>query len=275
MSTPPPAAPLRRKTIRDIQNHKNKTPIVSLTAYDAVFARLLDPHCDLFIVGDSLGMVLYGMNSTLPVTLEQMIAHGAAVVKASMQALVVVDMPFGSYQGSKEAAFNACARVLKETGAQAVKIEGGEEMADTINFLTERGIAVMGHVALMPQHVHTLGGYRYQGRTPIERKKIMQDAVSIEKAGAFAVVLEGVEEKLAATITAKLAIPTIGIGASPDCDGQVLVTYDLLGLTATAPSFVKQYADAAQLISDAAARYASDVRTRSFPTLKHCFVKKK
>jgi 3-methyl-2-oxobutanoate hydroxymethyltransferase len=219
-------------------------------------------------------MVLYGMDSTLPVTLDMMIAHGAAVVRASKQALVVVDMPFGSYQGSHETAFNAASRVIKETGAQAVKIEGGEEMADTIAFLSTRGIPVMGHVALMPQYVNALGGYRYQGRDTEERKKIMNDALAVEQAGAFAVVLEGVEESLARKITQKLTIPTIGIGASPDCDGQVLVTQDLLGLTPTPPSFVKQYADVGALISDAAAKYAKEVRARTFPTLKHCFVKK-
>jgi 3-methyl-2-oxobutanoate hydroxymethyltransferase len=274
MSTRPDAVH-RRKTIRDIVAHKGKTPIVALTAYDAPMARLLDPHCDLFIVGDSLGMVLYGMESTLPVTLNMMVLHGRAVARASRQALVVVDMPFGSYQGSLEAAFDAGARVLKETGAQAIKVEGGEEMAETIAFLVARGIPVMGHVALMPQHVHAMGGYRYQGRDAGERTKILKDAMAVEKAGAFAIVLEGIEESLAREVTAKLAIPTIGIGASPDCDGQVLVTYDLLGLTSKAPGFVKQYADAGKLIDKAAAQYAKEVRARAFPTLSHCFVQKK
>jgi 3-methyl-2-oxobutanoate hydroxymethyltransferase len=275
MTTSPPKATTRRKTIRDIQAQKGTTPIVVLTAYDAAFARLLDPHSDLFIVGDSLGMVVYGMDSTLAVTLDMMIAHASAVMRGSKQALVVVDMPFGSYQGSHEGAFNAAARVLKETGAQAVKIEGGVEMADTIAFLAGRGIPVMGHVALMPQHFNALGGYRYQGRDAAERKKIMADALAAEKAGAFAVVLEGTEESLAREITGKLAIPTIGIGASPACDGQVLVTYDILGLTEARPSFVKQYADAGKLISDAAAQYAKEVKSRAFPTLSHCFIKKK
>lgn len=264
----------RRVTTADLRAMKGKTPIVSLTVYDAAFARLLDPHCDLFIVGDSLGMVMYGMESTLPVTLEMMVMHARAVVQASEHAFVVVDMPFGSYQGSHEAAFNACARVVKETGAQAVKIEGGQEMASTIAFLAERAIPVMGHVALMPQHVHTLGGYRYQGRDAASRRKIMADALAVEKAGAFAVVLEGIEERLAREITKKLSIPTIGIGASPQCDGQVLVTQDMLGLTLKAPSFVKLYADAGKLVSQAAAEYAKDVRARRFPTLKHCFTQK-
>ena len=274
MTTPPPASIVKRKTIRDLRALKGKTPLVALTAYTAPMARLLDPHCDLFIVGDSLGMVLYGFDSTLPVTLDMMIAHGAAVVRSSAQALVVVDMPFGSYQGSPQAAFHAAARIFKETGAQAVKVEGGAEMAETIAFLAARGIAVMGHVALMPQHVHTLGGYRYQGREPEERARITDDALAVEKAGAFAVVLEGIEESLARELTGKLAIPTIGIGASPACDGQVLVTDDILGLTQAQPSFVKRYADAASLIGEAAAHYASEVRARTFPTLRHCFVKK-
>lgn len=275
MSARPADAAVRRKTLRDILALKGKTPVVALTAYDASFARLLDPHCDLFIVGDSLGMVVYGMDSTLPVTLDMMIAHGAAVVRGSRQAFVVVDMPFGSYQGSLQVAFDACARVLKETGAGAIKIEGGAEMAPTIAFLVERGIPVMGHVALMPQHVHAMGGYRYQGRSEPERKKIREDALAVQKAGAFAVVLEGTEESLAREITESLSIVTIGIGASPACDGQVLVTYDVLGMTPVAPSFVKQYADAGALISAAAEQYAKEVRAREFPTLKHCFVQKK
>jgi 3-methyl-2-oxobutanoate hydroxymethyltransferase len=274
MTTLPSAAGLKRKNIRDLRALKGKTPLVALTAYTAPMARLLDPHCDLFIVGDSLGMVLYGFESTLPVTLDMMIAHGAAVARSSSHALVVVDMPFGSYQGSCEAAFDAAARILKETGAQGVKVEGGEEMADTIAFLSVRGIPVMGHVALMPQHMNALGGYRYQGREPLERSKITNDALAVEKSGAFAVVLEGIEESLAREITDKLAIPTIGIGASPACDGQVLVTEDILGLTPVPPRFVKRYGDAASLISDAAEQYAKEVRGRVFPTLQHCFVKK-
>lgn len=264
----------KRNTIVDIQKLKGVTPVVVLTAYTAPIARLLDEHVDVLLVGDSVGMVLYGMESTLPVTLDMMIAHGRAVVKSSKSAYVVVDMPFGSYQGSLETAFNACARVIKETGCQAVKIEGGAEMAETIAFLTKRAIPVMAHVALMPQHVNTMGGYRYQGRTPKERKKIMDDAIAAEKAGAFAIVLEGIEESLAREITAKLSIPTIGIGASPQCDGQVLVIDDMLGLSEYAPSFVKQYADAGTMISKAVAQYADDVRKRKFPTLTHCFTKK-
>jgi 3-methyl-2-oxobutanoate hydroxymethyltransferase len=261
----------RRKTIVDIRSLKGHTPIVALTAYTAYAARLLDAHVDLLLVGDSLGMVLYGLDSTLPVSLEMMSAHGAAVVRSSRSACVVVDMPFGSYQESLGAAYASCARIMKETGCQAVKIEGGAEMAETIAFLTARGIPVVGHVALMPQHVHMLGGYRYQGRTKEERQKILKDAIAVEKAGAFAVVLEGLEETLARDITKKLAIPTIGIGASPMCDGQVLVSEDMLGLTPVQPRFAKQYAELSDAVSQAAGAYAKEVRARKFPTIAHCF----
>jgi 3-methyl-2-oxobutanoate hydroxymethyltransferase len=273
MTSSPLSVP-RRKTIIDIKGCKNSTPIVALTAYTAPIARLLDSHVDILLVGDSLGMVLYGMESTLPVSLDLMIAHGNAVVKASKEACVIIDMPFGSYQGSHEAAFNAAVKVIKKTGCQGIKLEGGAEMADTIAFLTERAIPVMAHIALMPQHVHALGGYRYQGRTKAERQKLLKDAVAIEKAGAFAVVLEGIEESLAREITAKLSIPTIGIGASPECDGQVLVTEDLLGLTPIQPRFVKRYADAGTLITNAVTAYAKEVKARKFPMLSHCFTKK-
>jgi 3-methyl-2-oxobutanoate hydroxymethyltransferase len=275
MSLHPALPALRRKTATTIGDHKGKTPVVALTAYTAPVARLLDPHVDILMVGDSLGMVLYGMDSTLPVTLDMMIAHGAAVVRSSWQGCVVVDMPFGSYQASPEAAFVSCARVMKETGCQAVKLEGGREMADTIAFLTQRGIPVMGHVALTPQHVNTLGGYRYRGRTEAERKTIMEDAKAVTEAGAFAVVLEATEESLARKITKTIAAVTIGIGASPGCDGQVLVTEDMLGLTPVQPKFVKTYAELGDAISKAASRYAKDVRTRAFPTLAQCYGEKK
>jgi 3-methyl-2-oxobutanoate hydroxymethyltransferase len=265
---------LRRNTILDIQNLKGAKPVVALTAYTAPIARLLDEHVDILLVGDSIGMVLYGMESTLPVSLDIMIAHGKAVVRSSKSALVAVDMPFGSYQGSTESAFDACVQVIKETGCQAVKIEGGAEMADTIAFLTQRGIPVMAHIALMPQHVNMMGGYRYQGRNSKERKKILDDATAVEKAGVFSVVLEGIEESLAREVTAKLSVPTIGIGASPKCDGQVLVIDDMLGLTENAPSFVKHYANLSTEISKAVAQYADDVRKGRFPTLMHCFTKK-
>lgn len=266
----------KRLTIRALAKHKNAEPFVVLTAYTAPMARLFDPHVDVLLVGDSLGMVLYGFDSTLPVTLGMMIAHGAAVRRASMHALVVVDMPFGSFQSSPAVAFENCARVMKETGCDAVKLEGGEEMAPTIRFLTERGIPVMAHVGLKPQHVHTLGGYRYQGRTDDEAQAIRRDALAVQEAGAFCVVLEGVEEALAREITTKLAIPTIGIGASAACDAQVLVAEDMLGLTGSdyVPSFVKHYADLSPLISEAVSAYARDVRARAFPDANHVYGKK-
>lgn len=264
----------RRKTIVDIQKLKGKVPVVTLTAYTAPVAQLLDKHVDILLVGDSLGMVLYGMESTLPVSLDMMVAHGRAVVKSSESALVVVDMPFGSYQGSNEAAFNACVRVIKETGCQAVKIEGGMEMAETISFLVKRAIPVVGHIALMPQHVNVMGGYRYQGRTVKERQKIMDDALAVQEAGAFAIVMEGVEESLAREITEKLSVITIGIGASPACDGQVLVSEDMLGISKSVPSFVKKYTDLSSVISEAVSHYASEVRERKFPSLSHCFSNK-
>ncbi|MEI7670150.1 MAG: 3-methyl-2-oxobutanoate hydroxymethyltransferase [Pseudomonadota bacterium] len=265
---------MSRKTIIDIKNMKAKTPVVVLTSYNALTANLFDKHVDILLVGDSLGMVYYGMESTLPVSLEMMIMHGKAVVKSSDSALVVVDMPFGSYQGSFEAAFNSCAKILKETGCHAIKIEGGVELADTIKFLTDRGIPVVAHIALMPQYVNAMGGYKYRGRSEEERAKIIADAIAVEKAGAFAVVLEGLEESLASEITKKLAIITIGIGASVDCDGQVLVAEDMLGMTNNAPKFVKKYANIAKIIDEAVADYASDVRAKKFPEIEHCFVKK-
>ncbi len=264
--------PARRLSVADIARLKTQgTPIVALTAYSAPMAALLDPYVDILLVGDSLGMVVYGLESTLPVTLDMMMAHGRAVVSASARALVVVDMPFGSYQASPAEAFVACARVLKETGAQAVKLEGGVEMGDTIAFLVKRGIPVMAHIALTPQHVHRFGGYGYRGRTPEERSVIREDAASVEAAGAFAVVLEGLEEELARDITLSSRIATIGIGASPACDGQVLVVDDMLGLSARTARFVRRYADLNGLIKQAAEAYAQDVRSRRFPEPMHCY----
>ena len=267
---------MKRFTIRDIAAHKNATPLVVLTSYTPPVARLCDPYVDILLVGDSLGMVLYGFDSTLPVTLDMMIAHGAAVVRASNRALVVVDMPFGSYQQSPEQAFENCARVMKESSCDAVKLEGGELMSETIAFLNARGIPVMAHIGLQPQQVHTLGGYRYQGRTEADAARIMQDALAVEKAGAFAVVLEGIAELLAVAITQKLVIPTIGIGASSACDGQVLVAEDMLGLTASdyVPSFVKQYAALSPTINQAVENYANEVRARTFPAAEHTYGKK-
>ena len=265
----------KRFSILDLQARKGSKPIVVLTAYTAPVARLLDAHVDMLLVGDSLGMVVYGMDSTLSVTLDMMINHGRAVVKHSAKALVVVDMPFASYQASHAQAFENCAKVLAETGCHAVKIEGGREMASTIAFLTERGIPVIGHVALMPQHVNALGGYRYQGRNDAEAAKILDDALAVQEAGASAIVLEALREDVAQNITAQLRIPTIGIGASPSCDGQVLVIDDMLGLTANTASFVKHYAHLSKLIPQAVKTYAEEVQNRTFPGPEHCFKGKK
>ncbi|CAK0780037.1 3-methyl-2-oxobutanoate hydroxymethyltransferase [Azospirillaceae bacterium] len=263
---------MKRITVPQIRARKGGVPIVCLTAYSASSARFLDPHVDLLLVGDSLGMVVYGMDSTLAVTLEMMIAHGAAVTRGSASACVVVDMPFGSYQESPETAFRACARIMAETGCSAVKLEGGSEMAQTISFLTTRGIPVMGHVGLMPQSVNALGGFRAQGREEATARRILADAEAVSEAGAFAVVVEGTVEPLAREITSRITIPTIGIGAAPACDGQILVSEDMLGLFSDfTPKFVKKYADLGAQVGEAAANYAADVRARRFPALEHCF----
>ena len=268
--TPPP----KRLTAPAFAARKGGEPLVCLTAYTAPMARLLDSHVDMLLVGDSLGMVVYGFDSTLPVTLDMMIAHGSAVVRHSRKALVVVDMPFGCYQGSKEAAFDAAARVMAATGCGGVKLEGGEEMAETVAFLAQRGIPVMGHVGLTPQAVNALGGYRARGRDDAESEKIRKDAHAVAQAGAFAVVFEAVMEPLARALTKELSVPTIGIGAGSACDGQVLVTEDLLGLSGSAPRFVKKYADLSGVISRAAEVYASDVHARRFPAAEHSFSRK-
>jgi len=259
----------KRRGVSDLV--KEGAPIVGLTAYTAPVAKLLDPHVDFLLVGDSVGMVVYGFDSTLPVTLEMMIAHGAAVMRASSQALIVVDLRFGSYQESREQAFRAAARIMAETGCAAVKLEGGREMAETVRFLTERGIPVMGHVGLMPQSVNAEGGFKVQGRG-LEAERVTADAAAIAEAGAFSLVIEGTVEPVARAITKAVPIPTIGIGASPACDGQILVTDDLLGLfTQFKPRFVKRYAKLAPLIAAAAEAYAADVRARRFPGPEHCF----
>jgi 3-methyl-2-oxobutanoate hydroxymethyltransferase len=257
-----------RKTISDIAARKgaNSQPLVCLTAYTAPAAKAFDPHCDLLLVGDSVAMVLYGEPSTLQADLEMMIRHGRAVINATEKALVVVDMPFGSYQESKEVAFHNAARILKETGAACVKLEGGAEMADTISYLAARGVPVIGHVGLQPQSFNTLGGFKTQGRNETSAQKIMNDAKAVTKAGAFAIVIEGVAESLGAEITRAVSCPTIGIGASAQCDGQILVGEDLLGMTAgPKPKFVKTYADLAALMDTAAGEYAREVRARTFP----------
>ncbi len=263
-ATPTPA-PLKRLTVPAIRRQKGGTPLVMLTAYTVRTAQLLDPHCDMLLVGDSLGQVVYGLPSTVPVTLEMMAAHGAAVVRGSYHAVVVIDMPFGSYEASPEKAFESAAYLLKQTGAAAVKLEGGTAMAPTVKFLTERGIPVMGHVGLTPQAVNVLGGYGARGRTPEEAAKIVADARSVAEAGAFALVIEGVVEPIAIEITTTIACPTIGIGASAQCDGQVLVAEDMLGMFDRTAKFVKRFADVAETISTAAQTYAQDVRTRAFP----------
>lgn len=273
MSTPgQKAANLARQTIPLLQARKGETPITVLTAYTTPMARMLDPYVDILLVGDSLGMVLYGFDSTLPVSLDMMIQHGAAVTRGSNQAAVVIDMPFGSYQESKEQAFRHAARVMKETGCQAVKLEGGVDLAPTISFLVKRGIPVMGHVGLMPQSVHQIGGYKARGKGLDESQAIMEDAKAIADAGAFSIVLEGVVESLADQITQKVPVPIIGIGASANCDGQVLVAEDMLGLfTNFKPRFVKRFADLAPLIETAVAEYAEEVKTRRFPGPEHVF----
>jgi len=265
----PTPAPMKRLTVPAIQRRKvdgaTAEPLVMLTAYTVRMAQLLDPHCDLLLVGDSLGQVVYGLPSTLPVTLDMMIAHGAAVVRGSYHAVVLVDMPFGSYEASPEQAFANAARVLAETGCAGVKMEGGAAMAPTIRFLTERGIPVMAHVGLTPQAINALGGYGARGRGEAEEAKILGDAKAVAAAGAFAMVVEGVVEPLARAIAEASPIPVIGIGASAACDGQVLVAEDMLGLFERTPRFVKRFDDMAGRISDAAARYADEVRARTFP----------
>src|SRR5215218_7894366 len=268
-ATPSPV-PGKRMTVPAIRARKQdgraEQPIVMLTAYTMRMAQLLDPHCEVLLVGDSLGQVIYGLPSTIPVTMEMMCAHGAAVVRGSWHALVAVDMPFGSYEGSPEQAFDSAARVMKETGCAAVKLEGGAAMAETIDFLTNRGIPVIGHVGLTPQAVNVLGGYGARGKSEAEAKKILSDAKAVADAGAFCIVVEGVMEEIADQVTEAVAVPIIGIGASPKCDGQVLVTEDMLGLFERTPRFVKRYADLASEIGTAAAKYAGEVRDRSFPT---------
>jgi len=265
----PTPTPLRRVTIPAIRQRKvdgvTAEPLVMLTAYTARQAQLLDEHCDLILCGDSLGQVIYGLPSSLQVTLEMMIAHGAAVVRGSYHAAVVIDLPFGSYEASPEQAFTNAARVLAETGASSVKLEGGAAMAETVAFLTQRGIPVMGHVGLTPQAVNVLGGYNARGRSDVEAKKIVSDAQALSDAGAYAIVIEGVVEPIAIAATKAVACPTIGIGASAQCDGQVLVTEDMMGLFERVPRFVKRYGAMAESITDAVANYAAEVRDRSFP----------
>lgn len=269
------ARPKRQATAKNIAAMKGTTPIVCLTAYITPMAARLDKHCDLLLVGDSVGMVLYGMESTLGVDLETMIRHGRAVCRGAKQALVVIDMPFGTYEESKGQAFRNAARALSETGAGAVKLEGGMEMAETVRFLSSRGIPVLGHVGLMPQSVHAHGGYAARGRSEDEWQPIIEDAKAIAEAGAFAVVLEGVAEPLAREVTASVPCPVIGIGASNACDGQILVTEDMLGLFAINPKFVKRFAEIGRDIEGAIESYSREVRSRAFPAEEHTYKMRK
>jgi len=270
---------IRRITAPDIRSRKGGEPIACLTSYHAHTARLIDSHCDVILVGDSLGMVMHGMETTLPVTLEMMILQGHAVMRGSRRALVVIDMPFGSYEESKEQAFRSAARIVKETGCGAVKLEGGRRMAETIDFLVTRGIPVMGHIGLTPQSINALGSFRAQGREEAaELEKglnksgpIEDDAKSVADAGAFSVVIEAVAEPLARKITAAVPIPTIGIGASVACDGQILVLEDMLGLSPRVPKFVKRYSQLGPSIEEAVKAYADEVKGRQFPGPEHVY----
>ena len=262
---------IKRLTAPDIRARKGGEPLVCLTSYHAHTARLVDRYCDVILVGDSLGMVMHGLETTVPVTLDMMIMQGHAVMRGSKRALVVVDMPFGSYEASKEQAFMSAARVLKETGCGAVKLEGGRRMAATIAFLVERGVPVMGHVGLTPQAINTIGSFRAQGREEKDWGPIEDDARSVADAGAFSVVIEAVAEPLGRRITEQVAIPTIGIGASPACDGQILVLEDMLGLSPRVPKFVKRYGSLAGAIEASVRAYAEEVRSRVFPTADHVY----
>jgi 3-methyl-2-oxobutanoate hydroxymethyltransferase len=266
---------VKRITVPDIAGRKGGEPIVCLTAYDAPMAALLDPHCDVLLVGDSLGMAVHGLPNTVGVTLEMMILHGQAVMRGAKRAMVVVDMPFGSYEGGKEVAYANCVRVMKETGAQAVKLETSIEMAEIVAFLVKRGIPVMGHVGLRPQAILAEGGFKAKGRTDSERDRVLAEARAVAEAGAFCIVIEGVAESLAREITETIDAPTIGIGASAACDGQVLVVNDMLGMFDWTPRFVRKYADLRTEIDRAAAAFASDVKTRRFPAEVETYFSKK
>ena len=265
----PTPKPVKRMTVPMIRGRKTDgetgEPLVMLTAYTVRTAQLLDPHCDILLVGDSLGQVIYGLDSTIPVSLDMMIAHGAAVVRGSYRSVVAVDMPFGSYEEGPEHAFRSASRVLKETGAAAVKMEGGEAMAETVAFLTQRGIPVMGHVGLTPQAVNVLGGHKVQGKDEATAAKVLADARAIDEAGAFALVIEGVIEPIAVEATRAVSCPTIGIGASVKCDGQVLVTEDMLGMFERVPRFVKKFDELGERVEQAVEAYAAAVRSRAFP----------
>ena len=256
----------RRLTVPQIAARKGGEPIVSLTSYHAHTAAIVDRHADFILVGDSLGMVMHGMETTVGVPLDLMIMHGKAVVRGTKRALIVVDMPFGTYEESPNMAFRNAAKIMKETQCQAVKLEGGKRMAETIHFLVERGIPVMAHIGLTPQSSHVMGGFKTQGRDEDTWPAHIEDAKAVADAGAFAMVVEGVVEPLADQITAAVDIPTIGIGASKNCDGQILVLEDMLGLNPWVPKFVKKYGNLGQQIEDAVEAYAGEVKSRAFPT---------
>lgn len=266
---------VRRLAAPDIRARKGGEPLVCLTAYDAPTAEILDAHCDLLLVGDSVGMAVHGLPNTVGVTLEMMILHGQAVMRGSKRAMVVIDMPFGSYEGAKEVAYENCARVMKETGAQGVKLESGPTVAETIAYLVQRGIPVMGHVGLRPQAVLTDGAFKAKGRTEEERLRVIAEAEATADAGAFAVVIEGVAEGLAREITEAIDKPTVGIGASAACDGQILVVHDMLGVFDWTPKFVRRYADLKGEIDRAVGAYAADVRSRRFPAEVETYFSKK
>ncbi|WP_312599570.1 3-methyl-2-oxobutanoate hydroxymethyltransferase [Brevundimonas sp.] len=266
---------VKRISVPDIAGRKDGEPIVCLTAYDAPMAAMLDPHCDVLLVGDSLGMAVHGLPNTVGVTLEMMILHGQAVVRGARRALVVVDMPFGSYEGGKEVAYANCVRVMKETGAQAVKLETSVELAEIVAFLVQRGIPVMGHVGLRPQAILAEGGFKAKGKTDGERERVLAEARATAEAGAFCIVIEGVAESLAREITETIDVPTIGIGASAACDGQVLVINDMLGMFDWTPRFVRKYADLRGEIDRAAAAFVADVKTRRFPAEVETYFSKK
>ena len=263
---------IKRISAPELAARKGGDPIVVLTAYTAPTARILDSHVDCLLVGDSLGMVVYGLDTTLAVSLDMMINHGAAVVRGAQRACVIVDMPFASYQESPELAYRNAARIMRETGCDGIKLEGGVAMARTVEFLARRGIPVMGHVGLMPQSVNAYGGFRVQGKSVAAARQIIDDSRAVADAGAFSLVVEGVMEPVAREITEVVPVPTIGIGASPSCDGQVLVTEDLVGMfDGFTPKFVRRYAELGRDLGAAAAAYAEDVRARRFPAPEQCF----
>ena len=262
---------MSRKTIQEIQAKTGNEKIICLTAYTAPIARLLDQYVDILLVGDSLGMVLYDYENTLPVTLDQMIEHTKAVMKSTSESCIIMDLPFGTYEESKEQALSSSLKGIKETNCSGIKLEGGTLIEETVNYITKRGIPVMGHIGLQPQSVVLDGGYKIKGRDKFEWKKYIDDAIALENAGAFSIVLEGMAEPLAAEITNSVKIPTIGIGASAKCDGQVLVTEDMLGLTNISPKFVKEYTNLRLPIEKAIKEYVSDVKSEKFPTSEHIY----